>query len=347
MCDARRTATIVTVLLLGLAGCSETPSAPDFQADGQLTEDAELEIAADETLSEVLVEDAETGMEDPSDPEVADLLAGARERFRAARLARRDGNAAEARRLAKEARTRLARALIADRGEEALAELRERLEVFLAGLDGELEDLEEPRGLRERLAALSGRAGRFADRGQREAAAERFLFALQRADLSRARRHDRETDRFAFARLQVARAGEAVDLARRLLEEAATGPTETQRQLLAKAERLAEVASAALQRDALRRAAVYARHAEWVALVAVVDLDGVTREEAREIRKVARALLERAREAVGGGDTPSRQRLLRLAVRLFEAGTDRLEDGEKRGVALLWRSATTSSVLLP
>ena len=62
--------------------------------------------------------------------------------------------------------------------------------------------------------------------------------------------------------------------------------------------------------------------------------------------ELAEKLLEQATVAVEDNDTELRRRLLNRAADLIETGIAKLEEGHKRGVAALWRSAAISNWLI-
>jgi hypothetical protein len=102
----------------------------------------------------------------------------------------------------------------------------------------------------------------------------------------------------------------------------------------------------ALEQGYLRRAVHLAHHAQWAALKAVILPGGVTEGEIRAIADLAQKLLEQATAAIGEDATELQWRLLNRAEQLIALGLARLEMGEDRGVAALWRAAVIAHWLL-
>ncbi len=96
----------------------------------------------------------------------------------------------------------------------------------------------------------------------------------------------------------------------------------------------------------LRRAVHLAHHAHWSALKAVILSGGVRGEETRALVGAATDLLEEARESLGEAPSKLELRLFERAAEVLEIGVATLEEGHKRGVAAVWRSAVISAWLL-
>jgi HEPN domain-containing protein len=342
--------------LLGVAVLGACDTGTDVRLD-ELTaaEHAELEVLTDQGSFEVGLEMSEItnnvatelGVDGATTGRL--LRAEARALFDQAREAMQDGDRIRALDAARRARILLARALVAAGGEAAVEALIERIEALALTADDEVFD--DPEAVRARLEEIAADARELLDRGDTLAAAARALLGEQVARFHRGRRDhsDIATDR---ARLAVDLARSAVALAERLLADDAI-PTDATtdrvtdrnrwlylaKELLARSER-------ALENGYLRRAVHLAHHAQWAALKAVILPGGVTEAEIRAIADLAQELLAQATEAVGDDPTELEQRLLTHAERMIALGLERLEMGEKRGVAALWRAAVVCHWLL-
>jgi hypothetical protein len=153
----------------------------------------------------------------------------------------------------------------------------------------------------------------------------------------RARDHRRLPDR---AGLAVELGASAVSLATRILDD--NGATEPQIRLLEAAVEFQQKAETALVEGDGQRAVAFAGKACWTALKAVVLPGGVSEEEARMVHDLAEDLLGLARAEVEAGGSAVEAVLLGWAERFFEVGSDKLSQGNVRGVAALWKSAVLS-----
>lgn len=339
-----RSALFALVAAFGLAACSESPAGPDVTAS---VGDPELEVAADVDLAESAVQDAEISLSvsGPPSPEVQDLIDQARAKWKEAREAFAAGDKELARELADEARMLLAEALITARGEEVIDAMLARLDNIIERLAEPAEHYDRPAELKAILETCADEAQALADAGDTIGAGAQLIYCLQLADRARLRFRDMVRDRINHARLAVARGHEAVGLATRMLGDS---PTQTQMDLLTAAEALQRTAEAALGQGSPRRAAALAHRAESTALAAVVDIDGVSPEEARAILDADEALIAAAEAAIGPDPTPQQRALLAIAVRLHDAGLRVLSSSDRgrRGVGLLWHSAVTAAILV-
>jgi hypothetical protein len=195
------------------------------------------------------------------------------------------------------------------------------------------------------LETCADEAQALADSDDLIGAGAQLIYCLQLADRARLRFRHMVHDQANHVRVAVARGHEAVGLATRMLGDS---PTQTQSDLLLAAEALQRTAEAALSQGSPRRAAALAHRAEWTALAAVVDIDGVSPEEARAILDADEALIAQAEAAIGPDPTPAQTALLNIAIRLHDAGVHKLSSSDRgrRGVGLLWHSAVTAAILI-
>ncbi|MFQ5746848.1 MAG: hypothetical protein ACE5HF_06465 [Gemmatimonadota bacterium] len=353
MISNAKKAFLAFVMAAGVAACGEVPTAPVTGNGGgsgstatggssSVSSGLEVEVAGDSVAAEVAVEDAALSMGLP--PLTAGSpFAEAREKFRAAREAFAAGDTALAKELAMEGRILLSQALIDTRGEEVIGQLFGRVEKLIERLDEADDEFDGIVELKAALEGLLAEARDFESQGDLVAAGERLLLALQMTDRARLRHRDFRLNPMAAARLAVARGEAGVELATRML-----GDTATQRQLriLTHAAELEGRAQAALAVGAFRRAVVLGWRAEAMSLFAVLGGDRPTAEKARLILDVANTLIEEARAAIGPDATGQQKALLRRAIHLRDMGVRKLQNGQWRGVGLLWHAAVTAKILL-
>jgi len=241
-----------------LGACAGDPSGPDvggstMTADVPTTADFELQVAVDETVAEMTIEDAALWV---SDDPATGPWAEARELFRQARRAWRAGDTQRAAELAYEGRLVLAEALIERRGAEALDALEIHVLVIIERLDEAADDYARAAALRDRLAALLDEAGELREAGQLTGAAERLILALGIADRMRHRFEDAARDAEAYATRAVAAAQRVFTRV-----DEAIGPDAGPRvqHALAHARELTRRAASALEHGAWRRAIVLSR----------------------------------------------------------------------------------------
>lgn len=345
-----RAGTVATVLLLA-AGCVE--SAPtvveELSSPGSAEAPAsqlELEIAVDPELTEAVIESAEAQLAWAWGGQWSRILFRARMEFQHARAALQAGDTVRTREHARLGRMAVAEALIAGQGHGAIDDLRSGIEDLLMRIEESPQEFHDATRLRATVQSMLQEARGLRAVGRHGAAGARLILAEQHVERARwARTQNAGHDRPRLARLQVARAQEALDLARALLPDEIN---ERQEHLLNAASRLAGAAAEALALGQTRRAIHLAGHAELLALRSVLLPDGASEEEARALAQVSERLLAAATEAVAADPTPAREWLLSLANRLHEAGLAKLEQGETRwAAALLWHSGVTSAVLAP
>lgn len=165
------------------------------------------------------------------------------------------------------------------------------------------------------------------------------------AERTRQRDRDRGIDRPAVDRVGfvVSVASAAVDLATEILRD--EGADDRQEALLERAAQYERAAVTALDAGATAEAVRLAQAACWTALKAWILPGGVTREEADEVEATARQLLTQAAAAVGDDDGV-RGLVLSWATTFYTHGVAKLDAGEVRGVAALWKAAVLSYWLL-
>lgn len=341
-----RSALLALVAAFGLAACSDNPTGP-VNGAGSIA-DAELEIAADGDLAESALQEAEISLSLASTtppPEVQDLIDQARAKWKEAREAFAAGDEDLARQLADEARRLLAEAMITARGEEVIDAMMARVDNIIERLAEPAEQYDRPAELKAMLETCADEAQALIDSDDLIGAGAQLIYCLQLTDRARLRHRDMVRDGLNHARLAVARGHEAVELATRMIGDS---PTQTQADLLLAAEALQRTAEAALGQGSPRRAAALAHRAEWTALAAVVDIDGVSLEEAQAILDADEALIAQAEAAIGPNPPPAQAAILQLAIRLHDAGVRKMtsSDRGRRGVGLLWHSAVTAAILV-
>ena len=268
-------------------------------------------------------------------------------RFAAATEARRHGDHRRALEEAREARRLLARTIFTAGGVDAVVALVERLEELALEAAEDGEDFEGAAALAEKLGALAVEARAFLDAGEYVRAAERALLGEQMARFWRRHHPDR-------ARLAVALANTAVNLAERLvttdsLPVLTLGTTDVSLQenrWLWHAKRMLAHAQTALTNGNWARAVHFAEHAHWSALKAVILPGGVTDEELTAMVELAHDLYAEAEIAIGDTPTELEARLFARAGRLIAAGEAMVAEGKKRGIALVWRGAVISRWLM-
>lgn len=350
----RRTYPRLSALLAlsAFVACDEGGIEPALQ-DLSFDEQAELSVLEDQGSYDVAVEVAAVATDVASAHghaaagEARAFNAEARTTLAEARSAWLAGDHAEALRLSRLARRLVARSLVATGGVPVVEDLIERLEDALLTTDEELvDDLD---ALRDELEQIIAEAEALLASGDTVGAAARAILGEQRL------RHRRGRPDRPFridpnrARLEVGLAGTSLELAKRLIDADATVAAEVhdrRNRWLAHAERMLAVAEHALGQGLFGRAAHFARHAQWSALKAVILPGGITDEEVRRMVEVAEALLQEAEASLGDAPTELARRIFNRATDLFEIGVRRLEAGQKRGVAALWRSATMSGWLI-
>lgn len=352
--------------LAAVAACDSDSTEPEFE---QLTvqEQMELSVLEDQDSYDAAVVlttvNSEVAMEQGGSggAEAQSLRNQAAAAFAEARAAHMAGDHRRAIDASRVARRLVAAAMIATGGVPAAEDLIERLEDMLLTMTDET--IDDPDALAAELEVILEEARALLEAGDSVGAAARAILGEQRIQQRRGR-HLRDFRVGAErARFEVALAQTAVGLATRLLQDdvvpdaAVTDASRTDeansdtvrdrrnrwlhhaRKWLAKAER-------AYNAEHYHLAVHFAWHAQWSALKAVVLPGGITEEEIRALHQLSVELHEQAVEALGDDPTDFQLRVLNRAADLIEIGVRRLQNGQKRGIAALWRSATMSAWLL-
>lgn len=338
--------------VFALAACDDSGTELSLDDDLTLEEQMELEVLADPGSFEITLEltqaanDVASSRGHPQAFAGRNLNAQARSAFTEARAAMLAGDHRRALDAARLARRLVAQALREIGGDAALEALIERIEAL--ALTAEDDVFNDSAALRAELEALAEQARELLAQGDTLAAAARALLGEQRARHRRGRRDHPEID-VDRARLAVSLAATAVSLAERLIaadaipviSAAHTDVSDRQNRWLGHAKKLLEKAEEALANGHLERAVHFAQHAHWSALKAVILPGGITEEEVQEIVDLAQRLFDAAQTALVD-PTELELRLLERARDLIERGIAQLEEGNKRGVAALWRAAVIS-----
>ena len=324
-----------------MAGCTDTPSDPGFEQI-PLMEDVEIEMATDLDLAASLVEDVSSFMSVNMTDAASSEIVTAEGLFSQARAELTRGDHERVRSLGDQARESLGRALTRGRDRSSLDDyigrtrhLRRRLAA------GDTDDFDRPGDLERDVDRLLGEATHALNRGDDVTAGTRAVEANQRADRSRARRHRGNPEK--GARLAVAMAEKAVELANRLLIGTEIG--ERQQHLLDTAARLAASASEAFHNGHFVRAIMLGQKAVSTSLMAVVRPEGVTDDEIRALIDLAESELAAARAALALEPNEDLQKLLERAVQALESGIEQIENGNTRGIQLIWRAAVVGAVI--
>lgn len=344
--------------VLTIAACAEDGTG--LFMDGLTPDEAlELTVLEDDGSYDIALELTTVGTDVAASfgaggvPESRALTMDARTRFATAREALLVGDRPRALEEARLARRLIARAILVTGGPDALAALIERIE-DLAITAGEDEDVfDDPGDVADELTTLADLATDLLASGDSIGAGERALLAEQRARYRRGRRDHRGDVRPDRARLAVALAETAVSLAERLIaaqdipvRDVAVDVTDRQNRWLMHAKHMLERAQRALENGRLARAVHFAQHAHWSALKAVILPGGISEAEIEAMVVLADDLYEQAETALGDDPTELELRLFQRAGRLIELGKAKLEEGNKRGVAALWRASVICAWLL-
>ncbi len=335
---------MLIVILWGaiqMVGCTDTPSAPGLDNLPPI-DDVEIEMATDPDLAASLIEDVSSFMTANMTAAASLEISTAESLFSQARVELPRGDYERVRALGDQAREALGRGLARGRDRSSLDNYIDRARHLRRRLAaGDTDDFDRPADLARDLDRLLGDATAALNRGDDAAAGKRVVEAHERADRSRARRHDGDPEK--GARLAVAMAAQAVELANRLLN--GTEITERQQHLLDTAARLAASSAEAFQNGHFRQAIMLGQKAVSVSLMAVVRPDGVTDEEVSALIELAEAELEAARAALALEPNEELQKLLNRAVAAFETGVQHIENGNTRGIQLVWRAAVVGAVI--
>ncbi|MDH3206766.1 MAG: HEPN domain-containing protein [Gemmatimonadota bacterium] len=345
--------------LLAVAACDQVGTGL-FNDDLTPDEVLELTVLEDEGSFDIPVEITTVGTDVAASfgasrvSEGRSLTADAQRHFAAAREALRAGDRPRALEEAREARRLIARAVLATGGQEALDALIERIEEISLTADDDDDVFDDPRDIADELKTLADAARDLLARGDSVGAGERAILGEQRARYRRGRRDHRGDINPDRARLAVGLAGTSVSLAERLIanqdvppRDNATDVADRQNRWLMHANRMLERAEQALANGRFARAVHFAQHAHWSALKAVILPGGITEEELDAMVVVADNLYAEAEAELRDDSSELELRLFERAGRLIELGKSKLEEGNKRGVAPLWRASVICAWLLP
>ena len=246
----------LAVLVLGLAACGDDPAGPGTDQgteDIAVTADLELQVAVDDVVADVIVEDAALSFEEnPSSGPWAE----ARELFRQARQAWQNGDTELAAELAMEGRLIISQAIIDRKGEEGIDALFDRVQDLLTRLEGASDEFERLADLADRMSTLLDEATVLRADGNLVGAGERLLLALGMADRMRHRHQDARRNPQAHAEAAVAA---ATIIFERVVEEIGPEPGDRVTHALMHAGELIRRANVALENQAFRRAIVLSR----------------------------------------------------------------------------------------
>ena len=246
----------LTVVLVGLAACSDSPTGPGSDqgtADIAITESLDLQVAVDDVVAEVTIEDAALSLDENP---LTGPWAEARELFRQARQAWRNGDSELAAELAMEGRLVISQAILDHRGEEGIDALFDRVENLLSRLEGASDEYERLADLAERIGELLAEATLLRDDGDFVGAGERLILALGMADRMRHRHRDARHDAQGHAEAAVATATVLLNL---VVENVGPDPGDRVTHALRHARELLRRADVALENQAYRRAIILSR----------------------------------------------------------------------------------------
>jgi HEPN domain-containing protein len=333
---------VIGLLAAGASACDDSPTAPGGESNTELgvNADMELQVVGDPELTEVLIDDMSLSMNSPTD---GPPFGNGRECFRDARQLLREGSEDAARNQARECRMQLVRAMLERHGEEGLEELFGRVEGLIERIGEADDEFARKDDLEARMRGLLEEAYAYRNDGDLVAAGERLVLALMMADRMRHRHPEFDRDPAEVVRLAIARGVESIWLADELITE----PTVRQETILFRAGELLRRARFSAEQGWYRRAVGQAHRAEQLGLLAVLNGERPTVEQAQELLAVAEELIVLAEEAIGDDPTELQQRLLAHAIRLKERGAEAINTWHWRGVGLLWRSSVTSALLIP
>ena len=326
---------------LYIGGCTDTPSDPGFDEMPPM-EDVEIEMATDPDLTASLIEDVSISMTANMTAAASVEISTAEGLFSQARVELTRGEYERVRSLGDQAREALGRALTRGRDRSSLDNYIDRTRHLRRRLAaGDTDDFDRPGELERDIDRLLGEATAALSRGDDVTAGKRVVEANERTDRSRARRHRGDPEK--GARLVVAMAKQAVELANRLLNGTEIG--ERQQHLLDTAARLAGASAEAFQKGHFRQAIMLGHKAVSVSLMAVVRPEGVTDDEIRALIELAESELAAARAALDLEPNEDLEKLLNRAVEAFESGVQHVENGNTRGIQLIWRAAVVGAVI--
>ena len=337
---------------LYFSGCTDSPSDLGFDEMPPM-EDVEIQMATDPDLTTALIEDVSSSMSANMTAGASAEISTADSLFNQARVEFTRGDYERVRSLGDQARDALGRALANGRDRSSLDDFIDRVRDVRRQLAaGDTTDFDRPSDLTRDIDRFLDDATAARDRGDDVTAGQRIIDAHRRTDRSRVRRHDVDPEK--WARLVVAMANKAVELANCLLN--GTVITERQQHLLDTAARLAGASAHAYQNGHFRRAIILGHKAVSVSLTAVIRPDPVTDDRIRALTDVvnsefqilidlAEAELAAARAKLDEEPNEFFEKLLTRAVAAFESGVEHLENGNPRGIQLIWRAAVVGAVI--
>ena len=344
--------TLVVWTAFFVTGCTDLPTDPAFGETLSIG-DVEVEMATDPDLTASLIEDVSISMTANMTAEAATAISTADSLFDQARDELTRGDHQRVRYLGDQARDALGHALASGRDRSSLDDFTDRVRDVRRQLAaGDTAHFDRPNDLKRDIDLLLDQATDALDRGDHVTAGKRVIDAHRLSDRSRVRRHD--VDPETWARLVVAMANQAVELANRILNLGVI--SERQQHLLDTAARLAAASAEAYENGHYRRAIVLGHKAVSVSLVAVIRPDSVTDERIRSLTDVAnsefrflidvaRAELEAAKVALEQEPNAFFEKLFNRAVEAFETGLEHLENGNPRGIQLIWRAGVVGAVI--
>jgi HEPN domain-containing protein len=327
----------------GMTACDDTPGEPaggDSPTELGVNADMELQVVGDGELAEVVIDETSLSLGTPTD---GPPFGQGRECFRDARQLLRNGDEDAARTQARECRMNLVRAMFERHGEAAIQEMFARVEQLVERVGEASDEFARHAELEARLRGLLEEAYSLRDGGDWVGAGERLMLAMQIADRMRHRHRDFDGNPEAAARLAMARSGEAIRLAQRLIPE----PTVKQEVLLFRAVEMRRRAQFSVEHGWYRRAVAQAHRAEQLSLLATLNGQVPTVEQAQQLLDLADEMIAAAADAIGDAPPEPQRRILEHAIRLRDRGAEAINTWQWRGVGLLWRSAITAAVLIP
>lgn len=340
--------TLGILALLPLAACEDAGPMEATVEELSLEDQLALDLLADPTTVEAALEllDTHSGAAYRNGWNQAPGKGGhtqAELAFRQAQDALAQGDLLRARDRARDGRRLVSEGIQLAGGQRAIEGMVERLESLPTSISADPSAFVNSAKLGLQVGMLATMAREAARKGDHTRAGALGVLSEQ---AFRHQYRNNEQDPSRRGALAVAFGAEAVDLAKRLLDEQVGGADTEQLDLLATAEEFLAQARTALEAGENKRAGHLAKQAQWWALKAVVLPGGITDEEARFILGVADTLLTDARTAVGPEPTDLEAALLARAARMLERGKSSLENGVCRGIGALWQSAIISSYLL-
>lgn len=246
----------IAVLVPGLMACGDDPAGPGTDQtapDIAVVADLDLQVAVDDVVADVIVEDAALSFDESP---TSGPWAEARELFRQARQAWRNGDTELAAELAMQGRLVISQAIFDRHGEEGINALFDRVEGLLSRLEGAGDEYERLADLADRIGELFDEATVLSGDGDFVGAGERLILALGMADRMRHRHEDARRHPQAHAEAAVAA---ATVIFNRVATEVGSEPGPGVAHALWHASELLRRADIALANHEYRRAIVLSR----------------------------------------------------------------------------------------